>query len=114
MTRAWWRFGQRENELSEEMASHLAMAIRERVARGEPVERATAAARREFGNREVVRAATRDAWGWVWLESLLLDFRYAMRKSRLAPGFTTVAALSLAIGIGATVTMYAVVDAADI
>ena len=43
----------------------------------------------------------------------MLDFRYATRKLRQAPGFAAVAALSLAIGIGATVTMYAVIDAAD-
>jgi predicted permease len=110
----WWKFERREDELAEEMASHLAMAIQERVARGESVESATAAARREFGNREVVRATTREMWGWVWLESMMLDFRYAFRKLREAPGFTAVATLSLAIGIGATVTMYAVVDAADI
>jgi len=114
MRRAWWQFWRREEEFAEEMASHLAMAIQERVARGESIENATAAARREFGNREVVRATTRDMWGWVWLEQIALDFRYAVRKLRLAPGFTAVAALSLAIGIGATVTMYAVVDAADI
>ena len=114
MTRAWWRFSRREDELSEEVASHLEMAIQERVARGDSVESATGAARREFGNLEVVRATTRDEWGWVWLETLALDFRYALRTLRLSPGFTAVAAMSLAIGIGATVTMYAVVDAADI
>ncbi len=114
MKPAWWRFERREGELSEEIESHIAMAIQERVARGESVDSATAAARRQFGNREVVRATARDMWGWVWLEQLMLDFRYAARKLRQAPGFATVAALSLAIGIGATVTMYAVVDAADI
>lgn len=114
MTRERWRFGRREDELSEEMSSHLAMAIRERVARGEPLESATAAARREFGNREVVRAATRDVWGWMWAEQLMLDFRHALRRLKRAPGFTAVASLSLAIGIGATVTMYGVVDAADV
>lgn len=114
MRRAWWQLWRREDELAEEMESHLVMAIQERVARGESVESATAAARREFGNREVVRATTREMWGWVWLESMMLDFRYAFRKLREAPGFTAVATLSLAIGIGATVTMYAVVDAADI
>lgn len=114
MKRGWWRFDKREEELSEEMKSHLAMAIRDRVARGESLDSATAAARREFGNLEVVRATTRDTWGWTWIESLMLDFRYAFRKLREAPGFAAVATLSLAIGIGATVTMYAVVDAADI
>jgi predicted permease len=114
MRRAWWRFGRREEELSEELESHLAMAAEERVARGEGREDAMAAARRQFGNREVVRGTARDMWGWIWLEQLLLDFRYAGRKLLHTPGFTAVAALSLAIGIGATVTMYAVIDAADI
>ncbi|MFI5233332.1 MAG: ADOP family duplicated permease [Gemmatimonadales bacterium] len=114
MKRAWWRFGRREDELSEEIESHLAMAIEERVARGEARAEATAAARRQFGNRETVRGTAREMWGWVWLEQLMIDLRYGLRKLRLAPGFTAVAALSLAIGIGATVTMYAVVDAADI
>ncbi|MFI5233586.1 MAG: ADOP family duplicated permease [Gemmatimonadales bacterium] len=110
--RRW--FERRTDELSEEMDSHLAMAIAERVARGEPLAAATAAARRQFGNREMVRGTTREMWGLVWLEQLLLDFRYAGRQLRHAPGFAAVAALSLAIGTGATVTMYAVIDAADI
>ncbi len=114
MKRAWWQFGKREDDLSAEIESHIAMAIAERVARGESVDSATAAARRQFGNREQVRATSRDMWGWVWLEQLMLDFRYAGRKLRQAPGFAAVAALSLAIGIGGTVTMYAVIDAADI
>jgi len=114
VTRGWWQFGRREDELSEEIESHIAMAVAERVARGESVESAAAAARREFGNRELVRGTSRDMWGWVWLESLLLDFRYAFRKLREAPGFAAAAMLSLAIGIGATVTMYSVIDAADI
>ncbi len=114
MKRAWWQFDRREDELSEEIESHIAMAIQERVARGESIEAATAAARRQFGNREVVRGTARDMWGWIWLESLMLDFRYALRKLRESPGFAAAATLSLAIGIGATVTMYAVIDAADI
>lgn len=114
MRPAWWQFGRRADELSAEIEGHIAMAVRERVARGESLDSATAAARRQFGNREVVRGAARDMWGWVWLESLALDCRYAVRKLKEAPGFAAVATLSLAIGIGATVTMYAVVDAADI
>jgi putative ABC transport system permease protein len=112
--RAWWQFGRREDELSEEIESHIAMAIQERVARGESLDSATAAARRQFGNREVVRGTARDMWGFIWLEQIVLDFRYAIRKLRLAPGFTAAATVSLAIGIGATVTMFAVVDTADI
>ncbi len=114
MKRAWWRFEQREDDLSAEIENHIAMDIMERTARGESLADATAAARRKFGNREQVRATSRDMWGGVWLEQLVLDFRYAARKLRQAPGFAAVAALSLTIGIGATVTMYAVIDAADI
>ena len=114
MRRPRWWFERREDELSEEMESHLAMAIAERMARGEGREQATAAARRQFGNREVVRGTAREMWGFVWFEQFVLDLRYGLRKLRLAPGFTAVAAVSLAIGIGATVTMYALIDAADI
>jgi predicted permease len=114
MRRPRWWFERRRDELAEEIASHLAMAVEERMARGESRDKAIAAARREFGNRDLVRATAHDMSGLLWLEQIAQDFRYAARKLRLAPGFVTVAVLSLAIGIAATVTMYAVVDAADI
>jgi len=109
-------FGRRdvERDLEDEILEHIERQTQQNIADGMTPGDARAAARRAFGNREVVRATARDTWGWVWLEQLALDFRYAIRKLRLAPGFTAVATLSLAIGIGATVTMYAVVDAADI
>src|ERR1019366_3849028 len=103
-----------ERDLEDEILEHIERQTQQNIAVGMSPADAHAAARRAFGNREVVRATARDTWRWVWLEQLALGFRYAVRKLRLAPGFTAVAALSLAIGIGATVTMYAVVDAADI
>src|ERR1019366_2111732 len=103
-----------ERDLEDEILEHIERQTQQNIADGMTPGDARAAARRAFGNREVVRATARDTWDWVWLEQLALGFRYAVRKLRLAPGFTAVAALSLAIGIGATVTMYAVVDAADI
>jgi predicted permease len=111
MTRAWWQFGRREDELSEEMQSHIAMAIQERVARGESLDSATAAARRQFGNREQVRATAREMWGWVRVEEFTTDLKYAFRSLRASPGFLLRAVLSLGLGLGLATSMFVLVDA---
>jgi putative ABC transport system permease protein len=112
--RSLFRRREVERDLDDEILGHIESQTEQNIANGMLPDDARTAARRAFGNREVVRATARETWGWVWLEQIALDFRYAMRKLRRAPGFAAVATLSLAIGIGATVTMYAVIDAADI
>jgi predicted permease len=87
------------------------MAIEERIAQGQPRDEARAAAMKEFGNLALVEDVTREQWGWLWLDHLAQDLRYAVLKLRKSPGYTWTAILTLTLVIGANTAIFGLIYA---
>ena len=107
-----FRKGRLEHELDEELGAHLEMLAAENVSKGMSPEEARYAARREFGGVEQMKEIYRERRGLIMVETMFQDVRYGLRMLVKNPGFTCTAILMLALGIGATVTIFAFVDAA--
>ena len=99
-----------DQELDEEMASHLEMAVEENIQRGMPAEEARRQALIRFGGMQQARELHRESRGLPWLDILMQDLRFTLRILKRDRGFTTVAVLILALGIGANIAVFSVVD----
>jgi putative ABC transport system permease protein len=101
----------RDDEIQEEIAAHLRMAIADKMAHGASREEAERAARAEFGNVTHVAEVTREVGRGLWVERLGQDLRYGWRALVRTPAFTVVAVLTLALAIGANSAVFTVVNA---
>ena len=98
-----------DRDLEEEMRSHLEMQAEENRDNGMAGEEARRAALRQFGNATALRETSREAWGWGAVDELARDFRLALRTLRRGPGFAAIAVITLALGIGLNMAVFALV-----
>jgi putative ABC transport system permease protein len=101
--------GKATRELDRELDFHIEQQVAENIRAGMPPVEARAAAIRTFGNPALLRDQAHDAWNWSAIESILRDIRIACRTLLRAPGFTAIAILVMALGIGANVALFTIV-----
>jgi predicted permease len=98
------------SDLAEEIQQHLSEKIEALIAEGMSRNEAEHAAKRAFGNLTRIEESGREAWVWPKTENILADFKFAVRKLIRSPGFAATAILTLALGIGANVIVFSVLN----
>src|SRR5215218_9744179 len=101
----------RERELEGELRSYVDLLTDEKIRQGMTPEEGRRAALLEVGGVEQVKEEVRNAWVGAWAHLLSRDLRHGLRLMARSPGFTFVAVISLALGVGGTAAAFGVVDA---